>query len=153
MLHSILKYISLKNGPPIESRPSEGLDCSALLSKLGRCKYFKYALKNVWPSFMFFLMMLTNGVIHVRHHFPDSIVVFGIEKKRHGWLPFFKSEAFFRGCCWSVILWIGTPHCHLVLHLCSSWNTVFHFDKKQTPWFLQTVIKSHHLPWKLPFCE
>ena len=115
--------------------PSEGFDCSALLSKLGQYKYFKYALKNVdWPPFVFFLMILTNGVIHVRHHFPDSIVVFGIEKKEAWLAAIFQKWGFFSWLLLGpVILWIGTPHCHLVLHLCSSWNTVFNFDKKSKP--------------------
>ena len=47
-------------------------------------------------------MILTNGVIHVQHHFPDSIVVFRPPSCH------FSNPAFFS---WSalVILWIGHP--------------------------------------------
>ena len=53
------------------------------------------------------LMILTNGVIHVQHHFPDSIVVF----KSARLMSFFKSNLpyFFRWSPLLVILWIGHP--------------------------------------------
>ena len=79
-------------------------------------------------------MILTNGVIHVQHHFPDSIMVFRPPSCH------FSNPAFFS---WSalVILWIGHPPLSSPVALAGSKNhTVFsslniHQQFKKKIWF------------------